>query len=205
MKILKILGVIVVLCLGLSGFAGCYNSQQHEQKVRDEIVTSIENRLSTELSADSLERAKVIVIEIPKISTRTVTPTIRQDSLIKLAAIIIPMIFGTLLLCILLYSKHKNLQAKCRIIEVAIMKNYVLPDSFYDSKLVRNNRLGSGIIWIGIGLAIMLFFMMERSYEGMAIGIVPLFVGISRITISFINNITTNNNRNYTGNDVDQI
>lgn len=204
MKTLKILGVIIVLGLSLSGLTGCYNSRQEEQSLRDEIVANVENRLKTELSADSLNQTKVIVVEIPKINTRTVAP-IRHESLIKLAYIIFPMIFGTLLLCILLYSNHKNLQAKCRIVEVAIMNSYTLPNSFYDNRLIGKNKLGSGIIWIGIGLAIILFFMLQKSYQGMAVGIVPLFVGISRIAISYINHITSNNAKTPTGNDVDQI
>ena len=62
-----------------------------------------------------------------------------------------------------------------------------LPPEFYltDSPKPKN-KLQSGIVWIGWGVACVILTLADMGHGWVAIGMIPLFIGISRLAVYFL-------------------
>lgn len=109
--------------------------------------------------------------------------------LVAILVIACPFVFVLLLvLMILRYVTSRN-RERNRLIEMSIREHYQLPDEFYRSEreyYMGPRRLSSGIIWLGFGIAYLLFWLECDTPEMASLAAIPIFIGIARIVIYFI-------------------
>lgn len=109
--------------------------------------------------------------------------------LVAILVIACPFVFVLLLvLMILRYVTSRN-RERNRLIEMSIREHYQLPEEFYRSEreyYMGPRRLSSGIIWLGFGIAYLLFWLECDMPEMASLAAIPIFVGIARIVIYLI-------------------
>lgn len=94
--------------------------------------------------------------------------------------------FATLvMICWLICRSHTSCKRmKYDTIARAAEAGHPLPPIFYATDgPKRKNKLQSGIVWFGWGLAFITLGIFGNDYVWYAIGIIPLFIGISRLAI----------------------
>lgn len=209
MKTLKTSYLILAMLMSAFFYAACSNEnidpnlkRQINREIRESIKAEINN--ASLFDSDSVSDSKVIVIDMPQIQSRQ-KPQLEARDIFKITAIFTPFAFGFAILWLILRWIYRNNLAKYRLIEFSIEKGATLPDSFYASKMFtyEKKRFTSGITWIGIGLSIIVFALSVSVPGGIAFGILPIFIGISRILAFYIdnNNKIASNNANRDHND----
>lgn len=108
---------------------------------------------------------------------------------------IVAIVFGTvtpfaalvLIVISIVKSKTQRKKMKYDTINNAIAAGCPLPDSFYLSETpVVKNRLQSGIVWLGWGMAFIVLGLDNDWTLMVSIGIIPVFIGLSRIAVYFV-------------------
>lgn len=149
------------------------------------IISTANNDADDELDSDRMEEAANGLAEAFTVSPlRTVV-----KGIIAILVIACPFVFVLLLvLMILRYVTSRN-RERNRLIEMAVREHYQLPDEFYRSErdyYMGPRRLSSGIIWLGFGIAYLLFWIACDSLEMASLAAIPIFVGVARIVIYLI-------------------
>ncbi len=84
--------------------------------------------------------------------------------------------------------KFRQRSARYRVIEKALDHNVAIPESFFENETpAKKSRLQSALVWMAWGLGLMLFFFLVGDGEGeVALGCIPLFVGIAKLITYFV-------------------
>lgn len=110
-----------------------------------------------------------------------------KATLVPIVAIVMTFGSGIAILWLILYYVSRGSRERNRLIEMSIREHQPLPDSFYlGGGNNASKRLGSGIVWICTGFAVMLFFFTVESAEMAWLGLIPTGVGISRVVIYLV-------------------
>ncbi len=85
---------------------------------------------------------------------------------------------------IVLHYRNARERERLRLLERSLSHETPLPPEFFSTVNGRpaERELQSGIIWIGAGLAICLFFLLV-AFSVWPIGLLPLFIGISHVAV----------------------
>ena len=98
----------------------------------------------------------------------------------------VPFIAIISIIWFILSYKQKQNKMKAELMVKAIEHGQTIPNNFFETK-EKKNSLKKGIIWTSVGLGIILFFVIigftgnKNAFSGMAIGIIPTFVGIGHL------------------------
>lgn len=166
------------------------------------------------INPDSLSETVVLEIdrddaehEITDQVDRTVSYESDFDSFLS-KSLIIPLcriVFGVTIpftaLVLIIYficqSAVKRRQIRYEAIVRAAEAGHPLPPQFYESEMqAGKSRLQSGIVWIGWGVAISLFGFFVDAEGIFAMGIIPLFIGLSRLAVFFYDKKKKEKSRN---------
>lgn len=159
----------------------------HADQLTESVVYNVADTL---VSDDDDEVTAEIDSVFENISSRqqSTVKTITRG-IVGVFAIVVPFAFIILLIWLIFrYSTSRN-RERNKLIEMSIRERVPLPDAFYKSEqkyYTGPKRLGSGIIWIGVGVAFTAFFACAGSDEMSMLGIIPMFVGIARIVVYFV-------------------
>lgn len=144
------------------------------------------------LSYDSINSRAVMSISNPQGgSYGAIAPEVGEN-IVALTAVVLgvsmPGIVTVLVFFFIFrYLRQRKLD-RYRVIEYAIDHGMQLPDSFYlAEKSYPGNNLRSAIVWIGWGLAIIIFFLCADMEPLAAFGLIPLFVGVARGVTYLVN------------------
>ncbi len=202
LKFLTILSAIALFvsvtpAYGRNGNAIEIARQMKEQTDRtiDSVKSSVES-----INADSL--AETVVFDNHSENDNEFNNSaVKDDSwdaalLIPIFAVILgiltPAAVVVLITFFICQYRRQKVRDRNDIIRQAIAAGYQLPDSFYLQEK-HTARLQSGIVWIGWGIAIsLLYFLSSFGKLWLPVGIIMMFVGISRLVVYFI---TRNENR----------
>lgn len=137
--------------------------------------------------------------EIPDTLNNTVVMTVEDDDeyddiddavhsnlgLVRILAILIPFASLVGIVWLTLYYRTRRHRAYMHMLETAIQHQCELPPGF-DTLKGRSpiSVLRSGIVWVGVGLAVILMFVFS-AWTLMPVGLIPLFVGLARIATYF--------------------
>lgn len=149
------------------------------------------------LNADSI--AETVVYEaaetnVPDADEAHETTELAGVDMIQIVSIV-AIVFGTvtpfaalvLIVITIVKSKTQRKKMKYDSINNAIAAGCPLPDSFYRSETpVVKNRLQSGIVWFGWGVAFIVLGLANGWTLMVSIGIIPVFIGLSRIAVYFV-------------------
>lgn len=184
---------ILILAVAISAMlcaTGCYRSSSNDEisretldQVRAEIASEISN-----LNTDSLSN-RVVFVQPTVVSSNDSGSAFSPKhikNLIPIFGIVIPFAAVVGIFWVVMYYRRARQRDKYQLIEFAIRNGQPLPDSFYQSERKHKSRLQSGIVWIGVGIALIVWGIADNDTDTVAIGIIPLFVGIARIITYFI-------------------
>jgi len=101
----------------------------------------------------------------------------------------VPFIAIVLIVWLIFRYRHKQNKLKSELIIKAIEHGQTIPNDFFET--TGKNPLKKGIIWTSTGLGIILFFVMigftgnKGAFSGIAVGIIPMFVGLGHLLFHF--------------------
>lgn len=61
-----------------------------------------------------------------------------------------------------------------------------LPEKFFEEPEKKSSNLKKGVIWLAVGLAVVLGFLIINETDGLFLGIIPAFVGAAYLIVYFI-------------------
>lgn len=142
------------------------------------------------LSYDSINSLTVMTITPPQNSNAFVGEV--GDNIVALTAVVLglsmPAIVTVLVFMLIFRYLRRRKLDRYRVMEYAIDHGMQLPDSFYLAEEGRNtNTPRSAIVWIGWGLAIIVFFLCADMEPLASFGLIPLFIGVARGVTYIIN------------------
>lgn len=142
------------------------------------------------LSYDSINSLTVMTITPPQNSNAFVGEV--GDNIVALTAVVLglsmPAIVTVLVFMLIFRYLRRRKLDRYRVMEYAIDHGMQLPDSFYLAEEGRNtNTPRSAIVWIGWGLAIIVFFLCADLEPLASFGLIPLFIGVARGVTYIIN------------------
>ncbi|MGB4414368.1 MAG: DUF6249 domain-containing protein [Paludibacter sp.] len=73
-----------------------------------------------------------------------------------------------------------------------------VPEHFFaePKKAKTVSNLKNGILWSAVGLALLIYFIVEQENEAFIVGIVPAFVGVGYILVHFLDKPKKNDEQN---------
>lgn len=142
------------------------------------------------LSYDSINSLTVMTITPPQNSNAFVGEL--GDNIVALTAVVLglsmPAIVTVLVFMLIFRYLRRRKLDRYRVMEYAIDHGMQLPDSFYLAEEGRNtNTPRSAIVWIGWGLALIVFFLCADMEPLASFGLIPLFIGVARGVTYIIN------------------
>lgn len=142
------------------------------------------------LSYDSINSLTVMTITPPQNSNAFVGEV--GDNIVALTAVVLalsmPAIVTVLVFMLIFRYLRRRKLDRYKVMEYAIDHGMQLPDSFYLAEEGRNtNTPRSAIVWIGWGLAIIVFFLCADMEPLASFGLIPLFIGVARGVTYIIN------------------
>lgn len=102
----------------------------------------------------------------------------------RILGITVPFIFAIAVLWLILHFRNARERERLRVLEASLRSDRIMPDGFYrclNNKPIEN-KLQTGICWIGAGLAIILFFL-NVATEVAPVGVLPLFIGLAQVIV----------------------
>lgn len=109
-----------------------------------------------------------------------------KKNILPILALTIPFLTAIAIVWIILYYRRERERDKYHILEKAIEHDRQLPAAFYHSvqkPIVQ--KIQSGICWIGVGIAFIIFFIcIDESVW--SIGIIPVFIGLAQIAMFIV-------------------
>ena len=73
-----------------------------------------------------------------------------------------------------------------------------LPENFFEKPAQKSasSSLKSGILWLAVGLALVIYFVIIHNNMALVFGIIPTFVGIGYLLVHFLDKPKNNNEQN---------
>lgn len=196
-----ILTIMAASLIAMTVQSCSYNSPNQQ---RQSVVEKVSLEEFKEMAREAYEEGSDVSLSYDSINNRVLLRTYDEegsgsqwsdsigDNIVELTAVTFAFVMPgavTVLVFFLIfrYLRQRRLD-RYRVIEHSIDKGMPLPDSFYMSEGPKNtNTPQSAIVWIGWGLAIILFFCLIDSEALAAFGLIPLFIGIARGVTYLVN------------------
>ncbi|MDE6323535.1 MAG: hypothetical protein K2L85_05360 [Paramuribaculum sp.] len=202
--------ILVIAVLPNKSYAGNALEKARQMKLQTEATASKINEKISDVNADSLQNIVVLKTGASETAEETCasdeSPSEENDAdnatdighrivksidVVAIVGIItgVTVPFATLVLIIYLICRSLTTRKKMKydLITRAIESGHPLPPEFYltDGPLAKN-KLQSGIVWIGWGLALILLGMARGSAFLVSAGMIPAFIGLSRLAVFFL-------------------
>lgn len=182
--------IIVIISILLSSFNGYADNKKSIKGQVEQTVQRIAENI------DSLNTSTIILDQTPQKSSdyyQYKRYELAQDNMVAIYGIIFVFGFPALTVLVvtffILFFLYKKRTARYHTINKAIENGIELPESFYNETTLpaQKSRLQSSLTWIGFGLGLTCFVGIFDCFEhGIALGIIPLLVGIAKLITYFV-------------------
>lgn len=203
--IILLTAILSVVASPSKSYAG--NALEKARQMKEQTVATVSevNEKISDCDADSLQKIVVLKtgasevseeaadadegqgIDVGKIASDAADSTDSVAIVAIISGIAVP--FGTLILIIYVICRSFTVRKRMKydLIMRAIDAGHPLPPEFYMTDGPRNrNKLQSGIVWIGWGLALIILGLMRSRSVLIAAGMIPSFIGLSRLAVFYI-------------------
>lgn len=111
---------------------------------------------------------------------------------------IMPFIFVLLLMWILGRERSKESVRKHDLYMKSLEMGQTLPENFFEKPQQKSasSNLKNGILWLAVGLALVIYFVIIHNNVALVFGIIPTFVGIGYLLVHFLDKPKNNNEQN---------
>ena len=86
--------------------------------------------------------------------------------------------------------RQKNIESKRKydLYTKSLEMGQTIPENFFDEPKKANpaSNLKRGILWLAVGLAVLVSFVVLHKTNGLILGIVPAFVGAGYLLVHFL-------------------
>ncbi len=112
--------------------------------------------------------------------------------------VLLPFLFVVIVLVIQGNIRDKESQRRHDIYLKSLEMGQTVPEHFFDEpkKAKTVSNLKNGILWSAVGLALLIYFIVEQRNEALIVGIVPTFVGVGYILVHFLDKPKKNDEQN---------
>ena len=168
------------------------NSKELQEQRKDSLMLS-------KLSPDQLLELKQQELEVRK---KEIEKDSRQEmpfsSFQLFLIVILPFVFVTLIIYLTSMSKKEEAKRRYDLYTKSLEMGQSVPDHFFDEPKKTNpvSDLKKGILWLVVGIAIIISFVVMHHTNGLIVGIVPTFVGIGYLLVHYLENPKTNTTGN---------
>ena len=168
------------------------NSKELQEQRKDSLMLS-------KLSPDQLLELKQQELEVRK---KEIEKDSRQEmpfsSFQLLLIVVLPFVFVTLIIYLTSMSKKEEAKRRYDLYTKSLEMGQSVPDHFFDEPKKTNpvSDLKKGILWLVVGIAILISFVVMRHTNGLIVGIVPTFVGIGYLLVHYLEKPKTNTTGN---------
>ena len=168
------------------------NSKELQEQRKDSLMLS-------KLSPDQLLELKQQELEVRK---KEIEKDSRQEmpfsSFQLLLIVVLPFVFVTLIIYLTSMSKKEEAKRRYDLYTKSLEMGQSVPDHFFDEPKKTNpvSDLKKGILWLVVGIAILISFVVMQHTKGLIVGIVPTFVGIGYLLVHYLEKPKTNTTGN---------
>ena len=102
--------------------------------------------------------------------------------------VLIPFLFIILIVLVTNKQRNKESQRKYDLYTKSLEMGQNIPEHFFEEpkKIDHVSNLQKGILWLAVGLAVLIYFIVIRKDLALILGIVPTFVGIGYLLVHFL-------------------
>lgn len=154
-----------------------------------EAVTAKDSMLMQKLSAEQimqLEQAK-LDLERQRISAENGNDLPMSPFAIFMICLLPFLLVGVI---IAVNVRAKNAESKRRydLYTKSLEMGQTVPEHFFDEPRKANpsSNLKRGILWLVVGIAVVISFLVMHERDGLIVGIVPAFVGLGYLLVHFL-------------------
>lgn len=203
--IILVTAILSFVATPAKSYAGNALEKARQMKERTVATVSKVNEKISDCDADSLQKIVVLKtgasetaeeaaeededpgIDVGKIAVDAADST----DIVAIVAIItsVAVPFAALILIIYVVCRSFTVRKRMKydLIMRAIDAGHPLPPEFYMTDGPRNkNKLQSGIVWIGWGVALIILGLMRNGSFMIAAGMIPTFIGLSRLAVFYL-------------------
>jgi Ca2+/Na+ antiporter len=111
---------------------------------------------------------------------------------------IMPFVFVLLLLWIIGRERSKESIRKHDLYLKSLELGQTLPENFFEkpAQQMTSSNLKKGILWLAVGLALLIYFIIIHKNFALIAGIIPTFVGLGYLLVHFLDKPKNNNEQN---------
>jgi len=102
--------------------------------------------------------------------------------------VIMPFIFVLLLMWIIGRERSKESIRKHDLYLKSLEMGQTLPENFFEkpTQQLASSNLKRGILWLAVGLALLIYFIIIHKNIALIAGIIPTFVGVGYLLVHFL-------------------
>ncbi len=157
------------------------NSKEIQEQKKDSITFS---RLSAEQILELKRGEQDVRIKEIEASSRQEMPFSGYQLFL---IILLPFLFVAVIVYITSKAKKEEAKRRYDLYNKSLEMGQSIPEHFFDSpKADPTTNLKRGIIWLAVGLALLLYFIIVDKSNALIVGIVPTFVGIGYLLVHIL-------------------
>lgn len=113
--------------------------------------------------------------------------------------VLLPFLFVPTIIYIIIKAKKEEAKRRYDLYTKSLEMGQIVPAHFFDQpKGSVSSDMKKGILWLAVGLAILIYFVMIHKNNALIMGIIPTFVGIGYLLVHYLDkpktDTTANNN-----------
>ena len=168
------------------------NSKEIQEQKKDSVMFS-------KLSADQILQLKKGEQEVQKQQIENEGRNDMPFNGFELVLIcILPFVFVIIIIAVQVKAKKEEAKRRYDLYTKSLEMGQSVPDHFFDEPKKSNpvSDLKKGILWLVVGIAILISFVVMQHTKGLIVGIVPTFVGIGYLLVHYLEKPKTNTTGN---------
>jgi len=168
------------------------NSKEIQEQKKDSVMFS-------KLSADQILQLKKGEQEVQKQQIENEGRNDMPFNGFELVLIcILPFVFVIIIIAVQVKAKKEEARRRYDLYTKSLEMGQSVPDHFFDEPKKSNpvSDLKKGILWLVVGIAILISFVVMQHTKGLIVGIVPTFVGIGYLLVHYLEKPKTNTTGN---------
>jgi len=111
---------------------------------------------------------------------------------------LLPFLFVAVIITVNVRAKNAESKRRYDLYTKSLEMGQTIPEHFFDEPKKANpaSNLKKGILWLVVGLALLISFIVLHKENGLIFGIVPAFVGIGYLLVHFLDKPKTDSTVN---------
>ena len=111
---------------------------------------------------------------------------------------LLPFLFVAVIIGLNVRAKNAESKRRYDLYSKSLEMGQTIPEHFFDEPKKANpsSNLKKGILWAAVGLALLIYFIIEHKNNGLILGIVPTFIGIGYLLVHYLDKPKTDSTGN---------